>query len=515
MTTVLGVSASLRNARFGRGSRQLCDDVKGLVSRDALISYLQHQTALRADDVFAAAQQQNLTFDQVYARLRKAHGDRGLSNSEAALAAGLWGASQGGAGISHCGLADYFTYSGEHRNLEELRGKVLAADAILLSGPVYFGDRGSPAQAFIDFLREDPNCSDHIRGRLYAGIAVGAKRNGGQETTLIYQLVDMTNLDMLVVGNDSSTTSQYGGTAVAGDVGTLSDDTYGIDTAIGTGLRLARVGNVLERQAGVALRDDVRIAIWLLQDDRQHRGRTLMEAICTEVEKSIDGVSISVLDLTEEQILPCIACDVCPTGRGPRDDYRCIITAAKDLFKSRHRDLITPDAILLGAYSPVERSSVRSVYQRFIERTRYLRRDDYALGDILVAPFVISEVNSNQNLHIRMLTSFIRHNTVLHHPIIGIEHEQKLLNQDAVIQQSIGFARNALRVTAGRLRTNVKQGNSDHYQPVGYLISERQFLEDKVTGRLQASTEQRQRESLELSQRLRDGSHSSRDKESD
>jgi multimeric flavodoxin WrbA len=510
MTTVLGVSASLRNARFGRGSHQLCDDIKGLTSREALLSYLEKQTTLRADDLFAAAQQENLAFDQVYAQLRKAHGDRGLSNSEAALAAGLWGACEGGADISHCGLATYFTSTGEHRNLEELRSKVLKADAILLSGPVYFGDRGSPAQAFIDFLREDPICASHIRNRLYAGIAVGAKRNGGQETTLIYQLVDMTNLNMLVVGNDSSTTSQYGGTAVAGDIGTLSRDAYGIDTAIGTGMRLARVSKLLERGTTAALHGDVRIAVWLLQDDIQHRGRILMEGFCNEVEESVKGISISVLDFSEEQILPCIACDVCPTERGARDDYRCIITARKDLFRSRHSDLISPDAILLGAYSPVKRSSVRSVYQQFIERTRYLRRDDYALGDILVAPFVISEVNSNQNLHIRMLTSFIRHSTVLHHPIIGIEHENKLLNPDTIIEQGIRFAHNAVKITTGRLSTNMKDGDPGHYRPVGYLISERKFQEDEATGRLKESSEQRQRESLELSQRLQGRPHSSR-----
>ena len=43
----------------------------------------------------------------------------------------------------------------------------------------------------------------------------GAKRNGGQETALIYQLVDFINLGMLGAGNDSQRLS---GTIVAGDV---------------------------------------------------------------------------------------------------------------------------------------------------------------------------------------------------------------------------------------------------------------------------------------------------------
>src|SRR5262249_20719824 len=157
-----------------------------------------------------------------------------LSNSEAALVAGLWGAFRTGAKIAHCGLGAYFPMTGEADSLDELRQKVLSADSLLVSGPVYFGDRGSVGQEFMEFLYSDPACARYIRNRLYGGIAVGAKRNGGQETTLIYQTIDATNMNMLAVGNDTETTSQYGGTAVAGDVGTLQTDGYGIKTSIGT-----------------------------------------------------------------------------------------------------------------------------------------------------------------------------------------------------------------------------------------------------------------------------------------
>ena len=46
-------------------------------------------------------------------------------------------------------------------------------------------------------------------------------------------------------------------------------------------------------------------------------------------------------------------------------------------LKNEHIDLLNSDAILLAAYSPVTRIKTNSVYQRFMERTRYLRRDDY------------------------------------------------------------------------------------------------------------------------------------------
>ena len=64
----------------------------------------------------------------------------------------------------------------------------------------------------------------------------------------------------------------------------------------------------------------------------------------------------------------------------------------------------------------------------------------------LVAPLVLSEVNANQNLHIRCFTS-LRHHTVLHHPIIGFEHEDKIINYDALYEQFCSFVKNSIRLT--------------------------------------------------------------------
>ena len=84
--------------------------------------------------------------------------------------------------------------NGEGRHLDTLKEHILSADAILISGPVYFGDRGSLVQALIEFISSDTEIKDHLEGKLYGAIAVGAKRNGGQDTQLIYQLIDMFNI---------------------------------------------------------------------------------------------------------------------------------------------------------------------------------------------------------------------------------------------------------------------------------------------------------------------------------
>jgi multimeric flavodoxin WrbA len=269
--------------------------------RNQLVDFLREQGKILTGEVFEVGRQKGLSFDEIYRILQSGKGDRGLSNSEGALVAGLWGAHEVGADITHCGLSKFFPALSPPRRLDELRDIVCQADALLLSGPVYFGDRGSLAQEFLSFLREDEACREHIRDKVYGGIAVGAKRNGGQETALVYQLVDTANLGMLGVGNDSESTSQYGGTLVAGDVGTLSSDSYGIDTAIGTGRRVARVADMLDRAWRFSRKNKPRVAIWLLQDMRDHHGRMILERFSRDV-MAETGVSIEIMDFTDEEI---------------------------------------------------------------------------------------------------------------------------------------------------------------------------------------------------------------------
>jgi multimeric flavodoxin WrbA len=501
MVKVLGVSCSLRNARYGLGSEKLVAEINALSDEQSLGAYVEAQTKVRLNDFIHAGRGEGLQFDEIYRRLRKSRNDRGLSNSEAALVAGLWGACQDGAEIEHVGLGQYFPMTGEGVSLSQLRERVCAADAILVSGPVYFGDRGSIAQDFFEFLHDDEECSHHIKNRTYGGIAVGAKRNGGQETTLIYQLIDATNMNMLAVGNDTETTSQYGGTAVAGDVGTMHGDGYGIKTSIGTGRRVARVARMVEAGRRHRTRDKVKINIWLLQDTQDHRGRALMLKLGQELLQAQPGIEVRVLDFTEEKIYRCIACDICPIRVGAAAEYRCIIEADTDLFRARHEELIEADAILIGAYSPIDRRAVRSVYQRFTERTRYWRRDEYLIGDRLIAPLVISEIGANQNLHIRMLTSFLRHHTVLHHPLIGMEHLGVVLNWQAMLDQAKSFAVNAIELTAGRLVMSEEDSSTQTYNPVGYVISSKKKAEDIEAGRVRVAQEARRAETAETLRR--------------
>ena len=471
MARVLGLSASLRGARHGNGVSHLCSEIEQLSSKSDLDQFISEEAKILHEEYMTVGLNEGKPFDEVYKNLKKSLGKNGLCNSEAALVAGLWGAHQNKAEIDYASLQVFFPASGNYKNLDLLKHQILQADAILLSGPVYFGDRSSIAQEFIDFMYSDKEIRNHIKNKIYAGIAVGAKRNGGQETTLVYQLIDMTNLNMLAVGNGEGTTAQYGGTVVAGDVGSVSSDTYGLDTAIGAGKRIAHVSSLMQKGAQNDSNEPVKIAVVILQDNSQKNGKTLVNDFCGKITKESDNVEFHILDFSSEYAMRCIACDICPIASGVPNEYRCIIKSKKDLFVKYHEQLIDYDAILVSAYSPCDRHDITSVYQRFVERTRYLRRDNYAIGDLLVAPLIFSELNSNQNLHIRIATSMIRHNSIMHHPLIGIFRDNKVIDWSHIIEQGLIFVDNVRHLSSAKTIMGNSYRKDWKYNPIGYVIS--------------------------------------------
>lgn len=497
---VLGLSASLRNARSSGGMRNLSEEIADLTDRDQLDVYLAAQANIHLEQFKKAGRDDGKPFDELYRSLQRQGGTRGLSNSEIALAAALWGAQQNGTDIRHVPLPDHFPASGKPQNLETLKSELRNADAIILSTPVYFGDRGSLAQQFIEMIRNDPDLAADMDGKLYAGIAVGAKRNGGQETTLIYAMMDMLNLGFLAVGNDSDTTSQYGGTGHAGDIGTMPKDKYGLDTSIGTGKRVASVVLQMKAADSVELDDPVRLDFWPLQD-RAGQARKMAVKLA---EEHRDSAQARVTDLLQHSIRPCIACDICPTHVGPDEEYRCIIRSRTDGLVNAHEDLIWGDVLVPTVLSLKNGKNVDSVYQQFMERTRYLRRGDYVFTDRLVVPFVVAEVGESEHMDVRLITSFVRHHTVLSKPIIAHMHDGQLLNEDDVKAQLARAVELGSRLTGGRLASASIDLAATQYQPVGYVLASAKDKEKQsFEAREKAVYERLSRQSAEASQRLK------------
>lgn len=477
---VLAVSASLRNARWGHGTRDLLASIKGIPDQKELVAYLDAQAKVHLDQFVAAGREQGLSFDELYRNLRKLAGRSGLSNSEVGMGAALWAAHQVGCDIDYVPLSDYFKEGGESENLAELKAQLLTADALLLCTPVYFGDRSSLASDFIEFIRSDDDLMKHLEGKPMAGIAVGAKRNGGQETTLIYQLMDFMHVGMLGVGNDSESTSQYGGTLLGGDVGTAAKDAYGMETAIGSGRRVARLALRLKEAKPEMLRDRLRVAFWVLQD----ADGFAMSHVHRLIKRSGNAIEATIIDATSPdiEVARCIACDICPTKVGMDAEYRCIIKKKTDIFAQQHAEMIDHDVIVPVGYSPVNRRGLVNAYQRFIERTRYHRRGDYLFTDVMVIPFVLDELGANENLPIRMMTSLIRHHTVVGKPLVAHIHKGNILNLDVVDADWAMLLEQSRKLTVGRLQ-GIGMDPKIAYNPVGYILSALKDKESSVVER--------------------------------
>ena len=122
------------------------------------------------------------------------------------------------------------------------------------------------------------------------------------------------------------------------------------------------------------------------------------------IEPYLDEIEPTFLDVTGQNIIRCLACDICPTHIGHDEEYRCIIP--KDDLEADHDIIIKADAVVPVIYSSKDRVDVNSNYQRFMERTRYIRRGDYILSNRLVAPLIFEEVGFSENYAIRASTSY-------------------------------------------------------------------------------------------------------------
>jgi multimeric flavodoxin WrbA len=491
---LLGLSASARNPWPGPGQSTLTESVLALPHQDDLMDYIRVQGELCLEKYLEAGRKEGKNFADIYTNLRKMTKRAGLSNSELALSAALWSAAQRGAEIRHVPLSAHFPPEGGVKAPDLLRDNLLWADGLLIAGPVYFGDRSSLVKSLQDFILGDENLRESMRGKLYGGISVGAKRNGGQETTLIYQLVDMLDMGMLGVGNDSDTTAQYGGTCHAGDVGTIHADKYGLDTSMGVGRRMAQTLTLL---ASARRLKDRPKALALLLQDSDGLAKKQAEAWAAELAPALD---IQILDLSGEQIRRCMACDICPMEVGTDETYRCMVKS--DAMKALHGEMLDYDMLIPIVVSTKDPRRLQGDYQKFMERTRYLRRSDYIWSDTLVVPVALQEAGAVSTYNIRMLTSLIRHHTVMFRPLVGQIVRGEILNPKDIGAGLEEAATDAARLAAGRL-ARALDGGVVGYNPVGYVLSADKGKDDSVIDRRVEAVKARvERLSRQAAQRL-------------
>jgi multimeric flavodoxin WrbA len=249
--------------------------------------------------------------------------EKKLSNSERGLMNSAWGTKDYDVQVKYIRLNQYFLPNGGQKNIKELLKEVGRADGIIIGSPVYFGAWSSLCQELYEAIDFD------LFPRVVGFVVSGAKRNGGQETTITFAGWDLMGKGALIV-NDGYPISQFGGSLWAGLVGhSAENDDFGVRTAIGVGKRVAETTLIL--QAG-DFSEEPKIFYY------PPKGK----------------------------FSRCRACSICPNPEAQNKDYKC--RYFDDDTHKVHPDIINSNIIIPTEYN-----------LRFHERLRYLRRDNYRL----------------------------------------------------------------------------------------------------------------------------------------
>ena len=406
------------------------------------------------------------------------------SNSDISIAHALLGAQKNGADIklmcitnifSHAkmdiyeNILDYDTIDDiddidslhiDEKALRTLLQQVEKADGIILSTPVYFGDRSSIANKFLQLTQKQ----NSLCNKAFGVVSAGAKRNGGQETTNIYTLQEALAQNAIVVGNGPKT-SQYGGTVWAGDAGDAINDDFGLETCFGVGRQVSQLSDILKKGKTVSLKKKLKVTFLLTMDTLNKK----FEKILSQYIQSIDTneIDITLYNLTNDTIYRCIACNLCPSPKmmeklqGEEYPYHCVVQTSKDNMKQVQELLVNSDCIVFTGVNTKDDLTYR--YQAFMERTRFIRHDDFELTNIPAIGMLINELGAtnNQIFNVKVLTSFIRHNTFFLKPIELIIHNGKTIYQND-FNQLIPVLKN---IRSGR---NKIKGMEISYKATGY-----------------------------------------------
>jgi len=118
----------------------------------------------------------------------------------------------------------------------DIRPKLIQADAIIVSSPVYFGTISSQIKALFDRTLPLRRNNFQLKNKIGAAIAIGRSRNGGQELTIQAIHSFMHIHGMIVVGDNN----HFGGTIAA----PFKEDDFGKQTVDDT---VEKVCNLLKK----------------------------------------------------------------------------------------------------------------------------------------------------------------------------------------------------------------------------------------------------------------------------
>jgi multimeric flavodoxin WrbA len=395
-----------------------------------------------------------------------------MCNSEIIAGASLCGALSLGADLDYFSLSGLFPQSEasvfellssdevggmelldtlqlDQAKLDSVLQRVKDANGLILATPVYFGDRSSVANKILQLTATQNLLSQKVMGVC----SVGAKRNGGQETTNLFALYEALNQNALGVGNGPPT-SQYGGTAVAGNRAHVLEDRWGLLSAFGTGQRVAHVSQIFKAGEQIQPERRVQITILVSMDTQDKLLAGYLAKLVEKASVEIPNVNFTIINLIDFTIFRCLGCSVCPvkTKKGDEISINCAIREADDVMAKLRSQLLECDGLIVAGLNLLDAKKILYRYQVLLERTRFIRRHDFELTNLMVAGLCYNQVGATVNpLHsLKANTSFLRHNTVIHKSIEIIEHQNKILKTG--LDDLIAFCRNVVRFSGGKKR---------------------------------------------------------------
>ncbi|MBN2010059.1 flavodoxin family protein [candidate division KSB1 bacterium] len=339
-----------------------------------------------------------------------------ISNSEGSGIAVAYGAMKYTNDIKYVRLNEYINSKGQFHQQQELLDLMIDADGYVFLTPVYFGDRSS---LLFDLFTAVKQHGLDFDGKVSAVASVGAKRNGGQETTNIYTLYNLMQMKSLAVGNGPPT-SQYGGTLVGGNKGTMDNDYFGIMTAMGVGTKISQTMNLLEATGS----SKPVISFWFTEDMPDRRYYRYLKSLLPKLPATAEW---RILDLLNFNFHQCFACNRCPYEMGEHS-YKCVIR--DDDMAIVQPSLLESDGFIVCGLNYEDEAQKQSVYQRFVERTRYIRRNDFMLTNHPFMTLSMNELFADHSYDLKAFTAFLRHNTIAHRGLRVFETKHGLEEPD-------------------------------------------------------------------------------------
>ena len=381
--------------------------------------------------------------------------DQTLSNTEVCLAASLFSVHKYGLDFEVINLKKHVR-GNSLINTKNIKKLVKAAKGIIIASPVYFGDRSFLINLFLNYLNRKSLLKDMIAGC----ISVGAKRNGGQETTNIFILKEAIDAGAYVVGNGPPI-SQYGGTAWAGNLGTIREDKFGISTSMSTGRKVSELVSLFNIKTASPMKK-LKVSFWIMRDSRN----TILNEVKKLTEhagKKVDfNIKWDIIDFNSMKFHQCMACSRCPWFQDKRNLYKCKIK--KDDFGMNYKRLVDTDAILVCGYHPANSYNVKDIFQKVLERTRIIRRDNFLLSNVPVTSLSVEEPPNMSLFSLKVMTSFLRHNTVIYPPLKVCYLKNEKVN--GVDNEFIDFLNFSMKIKNGKQTTYNEQ--TAFYLPIGY-----------------------------------------------